>query len=87
MSHPKGSTQIRVFGDEVLRRVLDLRGRKESDCRENYIMRNFLICTLRQISYCSCDKIKADNRVASISLFEATKESTLMTVFLQGVVQ
>jgi hypothetical protein len=35
-----------VFENRVLRRVLDLRGRKWREAGEDWIMRSFITCTL-----------------------------------------
>jgi hypothetical protein len=41
--------QIRVFGNRVLRIILDLMGRKWQEAGEDYIMKSFITCTLHQI--------------------------------------
>lgn len=65
---------------------MDLKGRKGLGCRENYRTKNFLIFTVRLISYCSCDEIRTGDGYGSVSVFGAPNRSTSMTVFLQGMV-
>jgi hypothetical protein len=38
-----------VFETRVLRRILDLHGRKQLEAGEDYIMRSFITCMLHQI--------------------------------------
>jgi hypothetical protein len=40
---------LRVFENRVLRKILDLRGRKWQMAGEDCIMRSFITCTLHQI--------------------------------------
>jgi hypothetical protein len=41
--------RLRVFGKRVLRRIFGPKRDEVMEDWQNYIMRNFIICTLRQI--------------------------------------
>jgi len=40
---------LRMFENRVLRRTLDLRGRKWQEAGEDCIMRSFIICTFHEV--------------------------------------
>jgi len=42
---------LRVFDNRVLRRYLGLRGTKQQESGENYIMRSLMICTAHPILF------------------------------------
>jgi hypothetical protein len=42
---------VRLFENRVLRRILDLRGRKWQEAREDCVMRSFITCRLLQTKY------------------------------------
>jgi hypothetical protein len=41
--------RLRVFENRLLRRILNLRGKKWREAGEDFIMRSFMTCTLHQI--------------------------------------